>query len=157
MLGPGGRSSYEGYFSSEIIFREFTLLSLDDIREFRLECRALDPTELHLSSFPSLEVLVVDPGACASTLSTVVPDPASSSLKTLVFTGSLITEGFMTELIRSASDRENTASASLNRVAIIDQSNGYPPTVFSFEIGRLTRHVSVVEVMEGMGLPKDLL
>ena len=151
MLGPGGSFSYEGHFSSEIIFRELAVLSLDGIREFRLKYPAWSPIELHLSSFPSFEVFVIDAGPYGSNLSTVLPDPASSSLKTLVFPCCLITEGFMAELTQLASDRENATSVSLNRVILIE----YLPTDVA-SIERLGKHVPVVGVMKRMELPKDL-
>lgn len=61
------------------------------------------------------------------TFPTVLSDPASSSMKTLVLLYCLVTGGFMAELIQSASDREN-ASGSLDRVVVIDQSNKHLPT-----------------------------
>ena len=42
-----------------------------------------------------------------------------------------------------------------NRVVMVGQSDGFLPTAASIE--RLGKHVPVVEVMEGMELPKDLL
>jgi len=155
LLGPGGSFSYEGYFSSGVTFREFTVLPLEGIRDFRLRYRASwIPTKLHLSSFPSLEVFVIDASAYGSTFSTMLQDHASPSLKTLVFLDCLITEDSMAELTRFASDR-GTTSASLNRVVMVGQSDGFLPTAASVE--RLRKHVPVVEVMEGAELPKDLL
>ena len=155
LLGPGGSFSYESNFSLGIVFREFTVLSLDSIREFRLKYHASVPRELYLTSFPSLEVLAIGTSTCESTLSIVLPDPASSSLKTLAFLNFHATEDFMAGLTQFASDRENTTSASLNRVVILNQSNKRLPTLASIE--RLRKHVPVVEVMEGMEFPKDLL
>ena len=155
MFGPGERFSYEGYFISGIVFQEFTMLSLDSIREFRLENRAsLVPMGLHLPYSPSLEVRIIDTVVHGSTLSIVLRDLPSSSLKTLAFLGCLITEGFMAGSTQFASDRENNTSTSLNRVVIIDQSNWHLPTVASIE--RLREHVPVIEAMEGIELPKDL-
>ena len=110
--------------------------------------------KLHLSSLPSLEVFVLDAEAYGSNISTVLPDPVSSSLRTLVFLHCLTTKGFMAKLTQFASDRESTRSGSLNRVVINNWSREYLPTVASIE--RLRKHVPIVEVMEGKELPKDL-
>ena len=156
LLGQDGSFLFDGYFSSENPFQEFPLLPLNSIREFRLEHRAPSiPAELHLSSFPSLEVLVIDGGTYNSPLSTVLPSPTSpSSLKTLAFLNFGVTEGFIAELAQFAFNRKNTTSAPLHRVVILNSSNGQLPSVASVE--RLRKRVPVVEVMQGRELPEDL-
>ena len=152
LFGPNGSFSLGGYFSSENPFKDFLLSDFDAIRNYSA---ASIPTELHPSSFPSLEVLVVNCGTDVSqALSLLLPNPASSpSLKILALLGCVITEGFMDRLTQFASDRANTTSASLQRVVIIDSNREFP-SVTSIE--RLRKHVPVVEVMEGCRLPMDL-
>ena len=156
LLGQDGSFLFDDYSNSENPFQEFPLLPLDSIREFRLEHRALSiPTKLHLSSFPSLEVLAIDGGTYNSPLSIVFPGPTSpSSLKTLALLDFGVTEDFIAELTQFASNRKSTASASLNRVVILNSSNGRLPSAASVE--RLRKRAPVVEVMQGKKLPKDL-
>jgi len=155
LVGPDGSFLFDGYSISENPFQEFPLLPLDSIREFRLEHYTRSThAELHLSSFPSLEVLAIDGTDSGVPLSTVLPDPASSSLKTLAFLNCAITEGFVGELVRFASCCEKRTLASLHRVVIIDSSDEQLPSVAS--IARLRKYVPAVEVREGRELPKDL-
>lgn len=161
LLGPGGSFSFDGHFSSENIFREFAVLGLQDVQEFRFQYRrSWVHTELDLSPLPSLRKLIVE-GDSASVLplSIKFPDITSpSSLGTLTFLDCPITEGFMAELAQFASDRKNIGSASLNRVVIVKWLNTYghlPLTATSIE--RLREHVPVVEYMEGKDLPEDFL
>ena len=148
------------------------MLRLANMRELRFKCyRSWVPSQLHLSSFPSLEILAVDahdtgnffaydddsafdlstPG---SPLSPVLPDPVSPpSLKTIAFLDCAITEDFMAKLTRVALDRRNHTSTSLRRVVIVN-SEGRFPSVGS--IKRLRKYVSIVELLEGKELPKDL-
>ena len=155
LVGPDGSFSCGGTHSLEDTFQEFPLLPLDNIRDIRLKHRkSWVPVELHLSPFPSLEVLVIDCTDSRVPLSTVLPDPASSLLKTLAFLNCVITEGFMGGLVRFSSNREKCTLASLHRVVIIDSSDERLPSVAS--IARLRKYVPVLEVREGRELPKDL-
>lgn len=155
LLGPGGSFSYKGLVNTECAFGEFPLLPLTNIRELRLECHG--PwilRQFRLSSFPSLEVLAVDGTSKVSLLSPVLPDPATSpSLKTLAFLDCVIKEEFMAQLAKVAFYRKNSPSTPLRRVIIIN-SEGDLPAATSIE--QLRKHVSVVEVLEGRGFPKDL-
>jgi len=154
LVGQDGSFVFNGYCGFGVLFEEFSLFPLDNIREFRLEHRAPSvPEELHLSSFPSLEVLAVDGDFCNSP--TLLPDPTSaSSLKTLAFLDCFVTEDYIAELAQSTSNRKNTTSSSLRRVVVINTSKTKLPSVAS--IARLREHVPVVEVMVGRELPKDL-
>jgi len=67
----------------------------------------------------------------------------------------VITEGFMAELTRFASDRRNSLSAPLHRAVIVNSSNEQLPNAVLIE--RLRKHVTVVTAIEGRDLPKDLL
>ena len=157
LLGPGGSFGLSGYFYLQNDFRESFPFTLDTIREIRLEYHAPSiPTEILLSSFPSLEVFVISNGACISlVLSALFPNPTSSPLlKTLAFLNCVMTEDFMDELAQFASRREKTTSASVHRV-VITGSDGGLPSVASIE--RLRKCVPVVEVTEGHKLPMDLL
>ena len=156
LSGPDGRFTLRGSFRLKNVFREFPPLAFDNIREFRLENRAPPiPTEIHLSSFPSLEVLVII--GCTNVsqvLFTLLPNPTHCPLlKTLAFLDCVTTEGSMDELTRFASDREGTTSTPLHRVVVVG-SDGVPPDVASMV--QLRRHVPVVEVIEGCKLPTDL-
>ena len=173
MLGPGGSFSYINTDDIHPLFgEEFPLLPLATIRELRLKYRgSWVPPEFRLSSFPSLEILVVDGhdgGDCFTngggsipntpavpSLSSVSPNPASPpSLKTLAFLDCVITEDFMIKLARVALDRKNYASNSLRRVVIMN-SKGRFPSAGSIE--RLRKYVPAIEVLEGKEFPKDLL
>ena len=144
MLGPGGSFSYINTDDIHpLVGEEFPLLPLATIRELRLKCRgSWVPPEFRLSSFPSLEILVVDGhdvGDCFTngggsipntpavpSLSSVLPNPASPpSLKTLAFLDCVITEDFMVKLARVALDRKNYASNSLRRVVIMNSKGRF--------------------------------
>jgi len=158
LVGPDGSFSYHHgtYSPGEGTFKEFPLLPLDNIREVRLKYRkSWDPTELHLLSYPSLEVLVIS-STGSGPLSSLfpLPDSISPSLKTLALLDCAITESFMTALAQFASRREKRASTSLRRVVIVYSSSNQLPKEVS--IAQLRRHVPVVEIMEGRELPKDL-
>ena len=156
LLGPDGSFLYEGGGKKEALFGEFPLLPLVSVREFHLSYRSSwSQTRLQLSSFPSLEVLVVDCGVDNTPLFISLPNPASSPfMKTLVFLDCVITKGFMIELSQLAAYRKKTASASLRRVVIANSPGNQLPGVAL--VDRLKKHVPVVEVAEGRELPEDL-
>ena len=141
---------------------EFPLLSLTDVRELRFKHRSpgrlrssLSPPVFNPSSFPILETLAVE---CDTDvlhfLSALLPNPSAlRSLKTLAFFNCVITEDFMEKLTRFASDRENTTSARLYHVVIVDEDGRFPSAA---SIRALGRHVPVVDVRFGTELPKDL-
>ena len=153
LVGPEGSFTYGGgSYGSKDTFREFPLLPLDNIREFRLICRELQvPEELHQLTFPSLEVLVIR----ANSGPPVFPDSITPSLKTLAFLNCVIPGGFMAALTRFASRRVEHTLAPLQRVVIVYSSDDLSPSEAS--IAGLRRHVPVVEVIKGRGLPKDML
>jgi len=153
LVGPEGSFTYGGGgYGSGDTFREFPLLPLDNIREFRFIGRELQvPEELHQLTFPSLEVLVIR----ANSGPPVFPDSIPPSLKTLAFLNCFILGGFMDELTRFASRRVEHTLAPLQRVVIVCSSDDRHPSEAS--IAGLRRHVPVVEVIKGRGLPKDML
>ena len=173
LLGTDGSSfMYASGEGPPLLGVEFPVLRLANMREIRFKCyRSWVPSHLHLSSFPSLEILAVgahDTGDLFAydddspfdlftprgSLSPVLPDPRSSpSLKTLAFLDRAITEDFMAKLTRVALDRRNHTSTSLRRVVIMN-SEGRFPSVGS--IKRLRKYVSIVELLEGKELPKGL-
>ena len=158
LLGPNGSFLYDGNFSEQRAFQEFPLLPLGNIRKLRLKYRkSLLSSVLRLSSFPSLEVLVIDSTEGGVPLSTALPDPTCSSLNTLAFLDCVITESFITELTQFAFRRGGPTSASLHRVVIIGSSDEHFPQASAASIARLREHVPVVEVMEGSELSMDLL
>ena len=160
--GRNGSFSFSCSPSSGIPFMEFPLLSLTDVRELRFKHRSpgrlrssLSPPVFNPSSFPILETLAVE---CDTDvlhfLSALLPNPSAlRSLKTLAFFNCVITEDFMEKLTRFASDRENTTSARLYHVVIVDEDGRFPSAA---SIRALGRHVPVVDVRFGTELPKDL-
>ena len=74
-------------------------------------------------------------------------------MKTLAFLDCNLTEDFMEELARFASNRKNTASTRLHRVVIVD-SKGKLPSVVS--VDALGKVVPVVDVRMSKELPGDL-
>ena len=162
MLGPNGSFLFSCFPSLGSPFVEFPLLSLTNLRELYIKHHAPErvrspPNSLafHPSSFPALEALSIEYDAGLSRLlSALLSNPsASPSLNTIAFLVCLITECFMEELTRFASDRKNTTSARLHRVAIIDQDGDFPTAA---SIRGLGRHVPVVDVRFGTELPADL-
>ena len=163
LCGPGGGFSFSCYPSSAIPFAEFPLLSLNNVREFRLKHHTLNrrrstlsPPVFHPSSFPALEMLAVEYDTdVLHFLSTLLPNPSAlPSLKTLAFCNCVITEYFMEKLTQFASDRESTTSARLYHVAIVDEDGEFPS---ADSIRALGRHVPVVDVRFGTKLPTDLM
>jgi len=162
LLGPNGSFIFSCFPSSEVPFVEFPLLSLANVREFRLKHRtperlrpSLDSPVFYPASFPALETLAVE---CDTNvlhfLSTLFSDPsASPSLKTLAFLNCAITEDFMEKLAQFAADRKNTTSAMLYHVAIVHVNGRFPSAA---SIHALQRHVQVVEVRFGTKLPVNL-
>ena len=169
LRGPNGVFS----FYSAYIFERFTdfvelpLLPLTNVREFRLTLYGpaatdpLDPIVFHPSSFPALEALTILCNTIEGdtnsfrTLSPLLSNPSSSpSLKTLAFLNCNLSEGFMEELTRFASDRKNTTSAWLHRVLIVRRDGKFPSTD---SVERLRRHVMIVDVWMDRKLPEDLI
>jgi len=75
-------------------------------------------------------------------------------LKNIAFLDCDITEGFMEELTRFASDRKSTTSVWLDRVVIVQSEGKFP----SAELIRgLEEHVPVVEVLVDTKLPTGLM
>ena len=106
---------------------------------------------LHLPSFHSLEVLVIDGGTYGLSLSIVLPDPISpSSLNsTLAFLDCDVAEGGIAELAQFPSNFRNTASTPLHRIVINNSLYGKLPSAAS--VRRLGEHVPVVEVIMNNG------
>ena len=162
LFGPNRSFSFSCFPSSSVPFAEFSLLSLTNVREFRLEHHtperlrsSLNPLMFHPPSFPVLETLALE---CDTDLSyllfPLLSNPlSSSSLKTLAFLDCVITKDFMKELMQFAADRKNTTSARLYHVVIIGQDGGFPTATSILDLGR---HVPVVDVRFGTKLPGDL-
>ena len=150
------------YIHSGIPFVEFPLLSLTDVREFRLEHRvperlrsSLSPPLFDPTSFPTLETLAVE---CDTDvlhfLSALLPNPSAlPALKTLAFLNCVITEDLMEKLTQFASDREGTTMARLYHVVIVHEDGRFPSAA---SIHALGRHVPLVDVRFGTKLPTDL-
>lgn len=157
LLGPDGSFLFKGPANNVSPFGEFPLLPLANIRELRLKCCASwILRQFRLSSFPSLQLVALAVDGCSkvSLLPPMLADLASSpSLRTLAFLDCVITEDFMAQLTRTASNRTNKTSTSLDRVVIVNSEGDFPATA---SIEQLRKHVSVVEVLEGRGFPKDL-
>ena len=146
LTGPNGSFSYdhESMWSSEVPFTEFSVLSLANIRQLRLTHN--DPSVVfHPSSFPALETLIIESNPDISHLfSALFPNSSSfPSLNTLGFLDCDVTDEFMEELTRFASDRKDTTSVRLHCVVIADQDRYFPS---ADSIRELERHVPVVDV-----------
>jgi hypothetical protein len=100
-------------------------------------------------------VLIIERDADLSRLlSALFSNPSSSpSLKALTFFDCIITEEFMEELTRFASDRKSTTSARLHSVVILDCEGKFPSIA---SIRKLREHVPVVDVRVAEELPTDL-
>jgi len=157
--GRNGSLSFSCSLSSGTPFIELPLLSLADIREFRLEHRAggrlrpsPSPTVFDPSSFPALETLAVE---CDTDvlhfLSPLLQKPSAlPALKTLAFLNCVVTDGLMGELARFASDREGTTLTRLYHVVIVHEDGRFPSAA---SIHALGRRVPLVDVRFGTKLP----
>ena len=164
--GPNGTFSFNNFDGLEPLFVEFSVLPpLTDVREFRFIHRTLliSPPGHELShqliSLPALETLAIECDMeCDSDLSDALSPLMSNasdhpSLKTLAFLNCVITDEFMKELTRFASNRKNTALAGLHRVVIVHTDGMFPSAA---SIRALQRIVPVVDVRFGKELPTDL-
>ena len=152
LVGPSGSARFCTRSCSEIPFIEFPLLPLTNIRRLYFDTRWWDMIQpppgpavfTHLSFFPALETLTIAHNTDLShLLSPLFSSPASSpSLEGLVFLGCSITEEVMEELTQFASDRKDTTSAWLRRVAIHHREGGFP----SASVCKLEKHVPVVNL-----------
>ena len=142
LVGPNGSLSYRGGWPPVLVipFAEFPVLPLTNIQELHLS-HTKSSTVFHPSSFPALKTLVVI--RHTETFSSLLSNPSSfPSLKTIGFVKCDITEQFMEELIRFASDRKNTTLAWLHSVLIVHRWENFPAAA---TISRLEGHVPVVD------------
>ena len=155
LAGPNGSFSYVAWWTSEYPFTEFPVLPLSSIREFHL-VDSETSVPLHPPSLPALEALTVQSRTHTSRLfSTLFPNPSLfPSLKTLGFLDCDLSEGFMKELARFASDRKRTASAWLHRVLIIHQDGKFPSGA---SIRALRASVAIVDIRMDDKFPADLV
>jgi len=158
LSGPDGGFSFRSFTKDPFV--GFPLLTLANVREFRLinhelsETPRLSPITHYLSFFPSLKTLAVECETNTPYLSTLLSNPPSSpSLTTLAFFNCGLSESFMEELTRFASDRKNTTSSRLHRVVIVDSGGKFPSAA---SIDALEKHVPIVDVRRGKKLPTDL-
>ena len=163
LVGPDGEASFFSGSDSGIPFVELPRLPLAHVRKFRLDPCGWEPAQpspdpvvfRHLPSFPALETFIIGLDKnLPFLLSPLLSNPAAvPSLKTLAFFDCILTEDFMGELTRFASDRRNTASAWLHRVVIIHWDGMFPSIT---SIRKLEEHVPVVDVRIASELPTDL-
>ena len=155
--GPNGSFSYIHGVPLLPPFAELLVLPIADVKELRLAHE--DPSVVfHPSSFPALEALAIKCHTDISHLfSALFPNPSLfPSLKTLGFSNYVITEQFVEELVRFASDRKDTTSAWLNRVVIVHLGitfSGVSTVPSTYE---LEKHVPIVDVRLGREFPTDL-
>ena len=155
LVGPNGSFSYHGGWPPAVPFAEFPMLPLTNIQQLHLVHS--DPSIVpHPPFFPTLETLSIGCNTDISHLfSALFPSPSSfTSLKTIGFLDCVLTEEFMEELMRFASDRKDTTSAWLHRVVIVHPYGRFPT---ADSIYKLRNHVPVVDVQFGGRLPKDLI
>jgi hypothetical protein len=151
--GPNGSFRF-GYLSSEEMLLLRLPLSFDHIRELHIRDSRRE-TRLCLWIFPALEALAIERDESPQeSLSYLLSYPETCpSLKTLAFLNCDLSESFMERLARFAFIRKNTASVELGRV-VITHHDWEPPYVES--IRAVERHVPVVDVQPGEGIPEGL-
>ena len=143
LVGPNGRFSYNRDWSPRIPFTEFLVLPLTDVRELFLIHSDLSMAFLP-SPFPTLETLAIECNDASCLSSVFFPNhSAFPSLKTLEFSGCVITEEFMEELAQFAVNRKASTLTWLHRVVIVDQDGGFPTAA---SISKLEEHVPIVDV-----------
>ena len=148
LSGPDGKLSFSGL--SEVAFADFAVLPLANVREVRLcywketTANSFKPPVFCPSYFPTLETLTVGCTDVLGTLSALLSNSSPSpSLKTIGFLNCDLSEHFMEELTKFASERQNIPTSTwLHRVQIV-RSDGVFPSVAS--IRRLRKYVKVVE------------
>ena len=162
LRGPGGTFTFKKRSTQEEPYEDFSALPLTNVRKVHLSYswtsrkNPVVPHEFSLSSFPLLETLVVERGSnVLQALSGLLSNPSSSpTLKTLAFVDCDLTEEFMEGLTRFASERQITATSTwLYRVSIVRKDGVFPNAA---SIHKLGRHVKVVDVRMGDGLPADM-
>ena len=149
--GPGGKLSFFASSWRELSFADFAVLPLANVREVRLsywkEIRpdAFKPPTFYPMYFPALETLTVDrsPDVLGVLSILLSNSPHSSSLKTIGFLNCDLSEEFMEELTKIASERRNTPNSTwLNRVQIVHSDGAFPSAA---SIRTLRKYVKVVE------------
>ena len=163
LFGPNGTASFTGDSYLDPLFVEFPRLPLTNVRRFHLDTHGWElirpspgPRVFHhLSSFPTLETFTIGRETdLLRLLSPLLSNPSASPfLKTLGFQDCILTEGFMGELTRFASNRKNTASAWICRVVIADLE-GESPSIAS--INALKECVPIVDIRIATELPVDM-
>ena len=156
--GPNGTFSYIHDASLLPPFAELIVLPLTDVKELCLAHS--DPSVVfHPSSFPALEALAIKSHADMSHLfSALLPNPSLfPSLESLGFSNCVVSEDFMEELVRFASDRKNTTSAWLRRVVIDHLGVTFSSFSTIAPTHELEKHVPIVDVRLGGEFPTDLI
>ena len=155
--GPNGTFSFRRHNSTAEPFAdfiEFPLIALTSVRELRII--DFGRVGFPLPSLPALETLTIQTYAgVLDVLSDLLSNPSSSpSLKTLAFLNCHLSEDFMEELTRFASNRKNiSTSAWLHRVLIVHWDGRFPSTG---SIQRLRSYVTIVDVRMGDSeVPED--
>ena len=158
--GPGGKLSFHGHFWQEESFTDFAVLPLANVRKVHLLYRKKGTLKLPVfnpSYFPALETLTVD---CNADVPNILSDllsnsPPSPSLKTIGFLNCDLSQDFMEELTRFASECQNIPTSTwLHRVQIV-HSDGVSPSAAS--ICKLGEYVDLVEVLMGDKFSMDLM
>ena len=133
-------------------------LPLANVREVHLYYRkaAREPPVFSPSYFPALKTLTINCNVdVLSVLSVLLSNsPPSPSLKTIGFLNCNISEGFMEELTRFASQRQNIPTSTwLHRVQIVHGDGVFPSAP---SVRRLRKYVKVVEVRMEDAFSTDL-
>ena len=161
LRGQGGVFLFQKSLHVESPSTDFTLLPLANVREFRLSHSKSNgktvpgPPVFNPARFPSLETLSIECEADVPLiLSNLLSNPASSPLlKTFVFLNCDLSEEFMEELAKFASERKrSTKTTWLYRVLIIHRDGKFPSHT---SIHQLRNHVNVVEIRMENGFPED--
>jgi hypothetical protein len=157
LLGTSGTATFHSPICSGIPFVEFPRLPLTDIRKLHLDTCGWESIQFppvpavfhHMSSFPALEELTIECDTDLSCLlSRLFSNPSSSPLlQALAFLGCTVTEEFMKELTRFASDRKSTTSVGLRHVVILHRKGKFPSAA---SIRELEEYVPVVDARTAM-------
>lgn len=159
VIGPNGSFSYHSDWIPFNVIEELLVYNFAKVKKLHLYPATTDSYEaIHPTFFPTLETLAIEGDADTDMLhlfSTLFPEPSFfPSLKTLGFLDCDITEEFMEELTRFASDRKKTASAWLHRILFVHRDGEFPSGT---SIHKLRRIVTIVDVRMDDKFPKDLV
>ena len=137
-------------------FADFVGLPLAGVREVHLSYYNETPIVFRPSYFPALETLAIKSnGDLTVSLSVLLQNPSSSpSLKTFAFLDCNLTEEFMEQLTKFASERQTSPTSTwLYRILIIHGDGKFPGAA---SVHKLRDYVKVIDFRMENGFPAGL-